>query len=96
MGGSTDVGDVSYITPTAQITTCCQALGTPGHSWQNVVTSGSSIGSKGMMLAARSMAMAALDLETRPDVLQAARAEFEEKTKGKKYVSSLPGGAVPH
>lgn len=96
LGGSTDVGDVSYITPTAQITTCCQALGTPGHSWQNVVTSGSSIGSKGMMLAAKAMALSALDLETRPDVLQAARAEFEEKTEGKKYVSSLPEGAVPH
>ena len=96
LGGSTDVGDVSYITPTAQITTCCQALGTPGHSWQNVVTSGSSIGSKGMMLAAKAMALSALDLETRPDVLQAARAEFEEKTEGKKYVSSLPEGTVPH
>ena len=96
LGGSTDVGDVSYITPTAQITTCCQALGTPGHSWQNVVTSGSSIGSKGMMLAAKAMALSALDLETRPDVLQAARAEFEEKTEGKKYVSSLPEETVPH
>lgn len=95
MGGSTDVGDVSYITPTAQITTCCQALGTPGHSWQNVVTSGSSIGAKGMMLAAKAMALAALDLETKPDVLRAARDEFEEKTGGKKYVTPLPEGAVP-
>ncbi len=44
----------------------------------------------------KAMALAALDLETRPDVLQAARAEFEEKTKGQKYVSPLPEGAVPH
>jgi len=95
MGGSTDVGDVSYITPTAQITTCCQALGTPGHSWQNVVTSGSSIGVKGMMLAAKAMALAALDLETKPDVLKAARDEFEERTGGKEYATPLPEGAVP-
>lgn len=95
MGGSTDVGDVSYIAPTAQITTCCEALGTPGHSWQNVVTSGSSIGFKGMMFAARAMALAALDLETKPDVLKAARDEFEEKTKGKRYVTPLPKEAVP-
>ena len=95
MGGSTDVGDVSYITPTAQITTCCQALGTPGHSWQFVVTCGSSIGSKGMMIAAKAMALAALDLETKPEILKAARTEFEKKTEGKKYVSPLPEGAVP-
>jgi aminobenzoyl-glutamate utilization protein B len=94
-GGSTDVGDVSYITPTAQITTCCQALGTPGHSWQNVVTSGSTIGFKGMMLAAKALALTALDLETRPELLKAAREEFENSLGGKRYVSPLPEGAVP-
>ncbi|MBE9508322.1 MAG: amidohydrolase [Chloroflexi bacterium] len=93
---STDVGDVSHITPTAQITTCCQALGTPVHSWQNVASVGSSIGFKGMMLAAKAMALAALDLETKPDILKAARDEFEKRTGGKKYVSPLPEGAVPH
>jgi len=93
---STDVSDVSYITPTAQVTTCCQALGTPVHSWQNVAFAGSSIGFKGMMLAAKAMALAALDLETKPDILKAARDEFEKKTEGKKYVSPLPEGTVPH
>jgi aminobenzoyl-glutamate utilization protein B len=96
MGGSTDVGDVSYITPTAEITTCCQALGTPGHSWQAVVTSGSSIGLKGMMLAAKAMALAAAELETRPDLLKAARQEFEEKTGGKPYMSPIPEGTTAH
>jgi aminobenzoyl-glutamate utilization protein B len=94
-GGSTDVGDVSHITPTAQINTCCQALGTPGHSWQNVVTSGCSIGFKGMMLAAKTLALTALELETRPDLVKAAREEFDANTGGKKYVSPLPDGAVP-
>ncbi len=95
MGGSTDVGDVSYITPTMELTTCCQALGTPGHSWQNVVTSGSSIGHKGMMLAAKAMALAAFDLEVKPDTLKAAQDEFQRKTGGNAYVSPLPEGAVP-
>jgi aminobenzoyl-glutamate utilization protein B len=94
MGGSTDVGDVSYITPTVEISTCCQALGTPGHSWQNVVASGSSIGYKGMMLAAKAMALAAFDLETKPDIVQAAQEEFKRKTAGKPYVSPLPDGTV--
>lgn len=95
MGGSTDVGDVSYITPTAQILTCCQALGTPGHSWQNVAASGSSIGFKGMMIAARALALAALDLLIQPEVLEAARKEFELRTGGTKYRSPLPEEAVP-
>ena len=95
MGGSTDVGDVSYITPTAQIITCCEALGTPGHSWQTVAVSGSSIGFKGMMVAAKVLALTALDLQTKPDLLQAARQEFEQSTADNKYVSSLPKGAVP-
>ncbi len=95
MGGSTDVGDVSHIAPTAQLTTCCEALGTPGHSWQTVVTSGSSIGFKGMMVAARVLALTALDLETKPELLQAAREEFEKSTDGKKYVSPLPEEAIP-
>jgi len=90
MGGSTDVGDVSYIVPTAEITTCCWPIGTPGHSWQIVASSGSSIGAKGMMLAAKTLALAALKLETAPDILAAARAEFEAATRNKEYISPIP------
>ena len=95
MGGSTEVGDVSWITPTGQITTTCWPLGTPGHSWQTVVSSGSSIGNKGMLFAAKSMALAGWDLFTRPDVLAQAQAEFEKVRKGKSYVTPLPEGVVP-
>jgi aminobenzoyl-glutamate utilization protein B len=94
--GSTEVGDVSQITPTAQLTTCCWPLGTPGHSWQIVASSGSSIGSKGMLLAAKALALTGLDLLTRPDLLAAARAEFARKQNGRPYASPLPEGAVPH
>ena len=96
VGGSSDVGDVSYITPTAQISTCCQVLGASAHSWQVVATSGSSIGFKGMMMAAKVMALAALDLETKPELLETAREEFKKASKGKPYVSPLPEDAVPH
>jgi len=94
--GSTDVSDVSQITPTCNLTTCCQPLGAPPHSWQVVAASGSSIGFKGMMVAAKVMALTALDLVTKPDVLKAARDEFVKSTKGKEYVSPLPEGTVPH
>ena len=95
MGGSTEVADVSWITPTGQLTTCCWPLGTPGHSWQTVASSGSSIGAKGMLFAAKGMALAGLDLLTKPELLAQAQAEFERARKGQTYVSPLPAEAVP-
>jgi len=96
MPGSTEVGDVSQITPTGQLTTCCWPLGTPGHSWQIVASSGSSIGAKGMLLAAKTLALTGLDLLTKPDVLAAAQAEFKHKSNGKPYISPVPDGTLPH
>ena len=95
MGGSTEVADVSWITPTGQITTTCWPLGTPGHSWQTVASSGSSIGAKGMILAAKTMALAGLDLVTKPELLAAAKAEFERARAGRSYVTPLPPDATP-
>ncbi len=88
--GSTDVGDVSWITPTGQITSCCWPLGTPAHSWQMVASSGSSIGSKGMLFAAKAMALTGLDLLRNPDLLARAGEEFDEVRDGVTYKSALP------
>ncbi|MEZ4869656.1 MAG: amidohydrolase [Caldilineaceae bacterium] len=96
MPGSTEVGDVSYITPTGQLTTCCWPFGTPPHSWQITASSGSSIGFKGMLFAAKALAFTALDLMTKPELLQTARAEFAASSAGRPYVSPLPAGTVPH
>ena len=74
--GSTDVGDVSHITPTGQFTTCCKPIGIAGHSWQCTASSGSNIGLKGMMLAAKTMALTILDLEIKPEILKAARTYY--------------------
>lgn len=90
MGGSTEVADVSWITPTGQITTTCWPLGTPGHSWQTVASSGSSIGAKGMILASKAMALAGYDLFTQPDLLEQAKADFARQRNGKEYVTPLP------
>ena len=92
--GSTDVSDVSYITPTGTIVTATAPLGTPGHSWQQVAASGSDIGFKGAIFAAKALALSTLDLFTKPDLLQAARAEFQQSTGGKPYVSPLPEGTL--
>jgi len=87
---------VSQITPTGQLRTCCWPLGTPPHSWQTVASSGSSIGFKGMLFAAKGLALTALDLFTKPDLLDAARTEFEHDQQGKHYISPLPEGTIPH
>ena len=92
--GSTDVGDVSWLTPTAQIGTSCFAADAPGHSWQNVAIGATSIGDKGLLLAGKVLAAAAIDLLTDPALLTAARAEFEKKT-AEGYVCPIPPDAVP-
>ena len=96
MPGSTDVGDVSQITPTGSLNTCCEPLGTPPHSWQVVAAAGSGIGARGMVTAAKALAGTAVELLTSPETLQAAKKEFMDRTGGKKYVSPLPEGARPH
>ncbi len=95
MGGSTEVADVSWIAPTGQISTTCWPLGTPGHSWQTVAASGSSIGAKGMLFAAKAMALAGYDLLTKPALLVAAKAEFTRARGDRRYNTPLPPAARP-
>jgi aminobenzoyl-glutamate utilization protein B len=96
MHGSTEVGDVSQIAPTANLLTCCHPLGAPGHSWQITAASGAAVGIRGMDFAAKAMALTGLELMTNPSAVSAARAEFEAATGGRPYVSPLPEGSVPH
>ncbi len=74
--GSTDVGDVSWLTPTAQFTAATWPSGSPGHSWQNVSAGKTSLAHKGMLLAAKALAGAAADLMEQPEILKQAREEF--------------------
>ena len=79
--GSTDVGDVSWCIPTAQINTSTFPAQAPGHSWQNVSCGRTSIAHKNMLLAGKVIAATAIDLMEKPDVLQAAKDEFNKKMK---------------
>ncbi len=79
--GSTDVGDVSWLTPTAEFTAATWSSGAPGHSWQIVSMGKTSMAHKGMLYAAKVLAGAAADLMEQPDRLQKARAEFQETAK---------------
>jgi aminobenzoyl-glutamate utilization protein B len=93
--GSTDVGDVSWCTPTAQFTTACIALGTPGHSWQYTAQCGMGIGHAGMIAAARILTQAGLRLLLDPVTRQKARDEFNRRTGGRSYKSAIPEGVGP-
>lgn len=90
MPGSTDVGDVSWIIPTGQLTAATWVMGTPSHSWQATAASGMTIGQKAMITAAKAMAVAGYELMTKPDLLQRAKEAFLKDTGGKPYVSPLP------
>lgn len=90
MPGSTDVGDVSWVTPTAQFVTACYALGSSGHSWQITAASGSSIGHKGMLAAAKILALTALDLVEQPELRQAAAEALVRERRGEEYESLVP------
>lgn len=92
--GSTDVGDVSWLTPTAQIHVASWPNGCPGHSWQNVSCDGTSIGKKAAVCAAKVIAVSVVDLFQDPELLKKARAEFEKSTASG-YVCPIPEDAVP-
>jgi len=79
LGGSSDVGDVSYVVPTVGLLAATWIPGTPAHSWQAVACSGKEIGAKGMMIAAKTMTLTAIDLFTSPDLLAKAKAELKQK-----------------
>lgn len=88
-GGSTDVGDVSYVVPTVGISTATWVPGTPAHSWQAVACGGTEIGTKGMMVSAKTMAMTAIDLFLHPEIIQKATAEFKQSIGDYRYKALL-------
>ena len=93
-GGSTDVGDISWVVPTAGFTTACWVPGTPA-SWQAVAAGGTTIGRKGMILAARVLAATAWDLFQSEEVLRAAKAELHRRLAGRSYQTLLDPDQPP-
>ena len=92
--GSTDVGDVSWLTPTAQIEVACWPSEVAGHSWQIVSCGKSSFAHKGLLCAGKVLAATAIDLLEQPALLDAARAEFQKRAAGG-YVCPIEPDAIP-
>jgi len=92
---STDVGDVSWTVPTIGMGAATWAPGTPPHSWQAVACGGTDIGFKGMMVAAKTMAMTGLDLLTDKNLLETAKKEFLEARGADFKYKAIPGDRKP-
>jgi len=94
--GSTDVGDVSWMAPTTEMRAATWVPGTAPHSWQAIAAGGTSIGTKGMLVAAKTLALTGVELIRSPDVLDSAKEEFEERRGADfEYVPLLGDRAPP-
>ena len=92
--GSSDVGDVSWQCPTAQIHVAAWPNGCPGHSWQIVSCGQTELGHKAAVHAGKVLAAAAIDLLTDSSLLGEAKAEFKKRT-AEGYTCPTPADAVP-
>ncbi len=95
MGGSTDVGDVSWVCPTGQFDALCWAAGTPAHTWQATAQGKGSVAHKGVLFAANVLAATAYDFLTDPALVEAAKADWKEALGGETYPETLPKDAIP-
>ncbi len=94
-GGSTDVGDVSWAVPTVGLGAATWVPGTAAHSWQAVACSGMSIGQKGMMVAAKTLALTAIDLFNDPKLVEKARADWQAARGANFQYEALLGNRKP-
>ncbi|MEK7710334.1 MAG: amidohydrolase [Planctomycetota bacterium] len=94
-GGSTDVGDVSWIVPTVHLSVTTAPDGTPWHSWPVVACGGMSIGHKGLVYAAKALSATMVDFFEDEATRKSIRAEFDEKSKGVAYRPYIPDGPPP-
>lgn len=92
---SSDVGDVSFVCPVAQISAATMPAGTPMHSWQEVAVGKSGMAHKGMLYAGKVLAGAAIDVLMDPTIAKRAKAEKELLTGGVPYESPIPRGIKP-
>lgn len=92
--GSTDVGDASYVMPTAQLTTATATFGTAAHTWQMTAHGNTEIAHKAMLTAGKAMALAGIMLFEDPELVKRAREEWLEETGGV-YECPIPDGVGP-
>lgn len=94
-GGSTDVGDISWIVPEITLIATTAPPNTAWHGWSVVACGGMSIGHKGMLFAAKALAMTMVDLFENEQLRKDIRAEFEQRKGKEVYKAYIPDGPPP-
>ena len=89
---STDVGDISWFVPTTGLMVAAYGYGLPTHSWPVVASTGTSIGNKALLVAAKTIAATAIDLYTDPDLLARTKADFAKRMAGAPFKTLIPEG----
>ena len=92
---STDAGDVSWVVPTAQFVAATFVPGVGAHTWQAAACAGTSIGRKGMVVAARTLALAGVELFENPAEVQAAREAFQKRLAGRHWTTRIQADSKP-
>jgi len=94
-GGSTDVGDISWLVPEITLETTTAPKNTAWHGWAVVACGGMSIGQKGMLLSSKALAMTMADLFENEQLRKDIRTEFDRRKAGQVYKSYIPDGPPP-
>jgi aminobenzoyl-glutamate utilization protein B len=92
---SSDAGDVSWVVPTAQFTAATFVPGVGAHTWQAAACAGTSIGRKGMLVAARTLALAGVDIFEHPTIVAAAHEAYTKRLAGRKWATHIPADSKP-
>ena len=92
---STDVGDVSWNVPTIGFTAATFVPGVVPHTWQAAACAGTTIGQRGMLVAAKALAVTGADLFANPQLVRDAKQDFVRKMAGKTYKSEIPAAHKP-
>jgi len=95
ISASSDAGDVSWVVPTAQFTAATFVPGVGAHTWQSAACAGTSIGRKGMLVAARTLSLAATELFENPAEVKAAHDSFEKRLNGRKWTTQIKRDSKP-
>lgn len=84
---SSDIGEASWFAPEIYFVVKCFPGGINMHHWQGTAFTGQSIGHKGMLQAAKIMAMTIIDFVQKPDLQKNIRKQFEANRKNYKYLA---------
>jgi aminobenzoyl-glutamate utilization protein B len=95
LSASTDVGDVSWTVPTGHLLAATFPPGVPLHTWQSTAVAGTTLGQKGLLVAAKTLALTAADIFHSPVLAARAKADFANALKGRAYRSLIPANATP-